>query len=58
MPGDFAEGPLERILHSATGRLRLEAAERMAGILDGERSEAHGRSRYQGAERVWQCRHR
>ena len=39
--GDFTDGLLQRILHAATGGLRLESAEREARILDRERN-THG----------------
>jgi hypothetical protein len=38
MPGNFADGVLERILDPAARRLRLETAEREADVFDCERN--------------------
>jgi hypothetical protein len=42
VPGDFADGLFQRVLHAATRRLRLKAAEREARIFDRERN-SHNR---------------
>ena len=48
--GDRRQRALERVLHAAARRLRLEAAERAAVVFEGER-DAHGRVQIETAAR-------